>query len=71
MTHLFENLLNLETDTKVKSQSKVISNSSQAIKRSKELLREAEEAVTRSYAVVELSKRFVDSLSDTKKEEAD
>jgi len=66
MTHLFEKLINVEVEPEVRSRSNVVSNSSLAIERSKELLKEAEEALARSYAVVELSKRFVDSINENK-----
>ena len=50
-----------------KNKSRSVSNSTLAIERSRELLQQAEAAVSRSYAVVELSKRFVDSISREEK----
>ena len=61
MYHLVKSIQELKGN-KTPNQVKVISNSTYAIERSREILQQAEVAVTRSYAVVELSKRFVDSI---------
>ena len=58
----------LKATKQIRRRSKTIANSSVAIKRSREMLKEAEAAVARSFAVVELSKRFVDSIENKKEE---
>ncbi len=42
-----------------------VTDAQRAIQRSREILQQAEEAVTRSYAVVELSKIFVSSVANS------
>ncbi len=46
----------------IKNKAKSLSQTHHAIRRSREILQQAELAVTRSYAVVELSKIYIDSI---------